>query len=70
MPSNRCILYQASRIAEVVAEDLREFVLNDGPIWDFEICELAERIDLAVELTLSVEGSIPQHLPELENRRG
>jgi hypothetical protein len=50
-------LYQASRIVEIVATDLCDFVGRSTQINDFEVVELVGRLDLAVEVIRWANGA-------------
>jgi len=52
-------LYQASRIVEIVATDLCDFVGRSAQINDFEVVELVGRLDLAVDVIRWANGAVP-----------
>lgn len=51
-------IYQASRIVEVVASDLCDFVGRTSSIDDFEVFDLVGRLDLAVDVIRRANGGL------------
>jgi len=50
MPTDSQRLDHAVRVVRLVSEDLRRLLLGSGSLWDFEIVDLSDRLDLALEL--------------------
>lgn len=52
MPSQKDLLLHSTAIIRLVADDLRNCI-DEGFVWDFEMREFADRLDLAHELVRS-----------------
>ena len=58
MPSTQECLFRAGLMIQLVAADLRRSVELGVPLWDFEVDEISERLDLAGLIIREVNGGI------------